>query len=61
MKDIVSKIIFVFFDITIIALSIYLAYILRSTFNTLETPLNSVNKIYILIPSIYYPYSNVCI
>ena len=64
MKDIVSKIIFVFFDITIIALSIYLAYILRSTFNTLETPLNSVNKyIYLyplyIIPMVMFAYEGI--
>jgi len=57
MKDIVSKIIFVFFDITIIALSIYLAYIFRSTFNTLETPLNSVNKYIYLYPLYIIPMS----
>ncbi len=35
MKDFISKIIFILFDIAIIALSVYLAYMLRSTFETL--------------------------
>lgn len=36
MKDFISKIIFIIFDIAMIALSIYLAYILRSTFDNLN-------------------------
>ncbi len=36
MKDLISKTIFILFDIAIIALSIYLAYILRSTFENLN-------------------------
>ena len=36
MKDLISKIIFILFDILIIAFSVYLAYILRSTFENLN-------------------------
>ena len=36
MKDFISKTIFILFDIAVIALSIYLAYILRSTFENLN-------------------------
>ena len=36
MKDFISKIIFVLFDIIIITFSIYLAYVLRSSFDTLS-------------------------
>ncbi len=50
MKDIISKIIFVFFDIAIIALSIYLAYFLRSSFENLDLNLIPL-KNYIF----YYP------
>jgi len=55
MKDIISKIIFVFFDIAIIALSIYLAYIVRSTFNTLSTTLSPISEYLYLYPLYIIP------
>jgi len=55
MKDIVSKIIFVFFDVIIIALSIYLAYIFRSTFNTLDNHLSAIEKYLYLYPLYIIP------
>ena len=51
MKDFISKIIFILFDIAIIALSIYLAYAFRSTFEnlTLQTiPLSEHLRFYSL-------------
>lgn len=36
MKDIIAKIIFIIFDVSMIILSIYLAFLLRDSFDTLE-------------------------
>ena len=49
MKDLISKIIFIIFDITMIVLSLYFAYLLRSTFEDLTlqtTPLQEYLSFY---------------
>lgn len=64
MKDFISKIIFILFDMVMIALSIYLAYILRGTFDTLilhDIPLMEYFSFYLLyiIPILLFTYEGI--
>jgi len=64
MKNFISKIIFILFDIMIIAFSIYLAYLLRTTFENLNhyiTPLEEYLHFYPLyiIPVLLFTYEGI--
>jgi len=64
MKDFISKIIFILFDILLITLSIYFAYILRTTFESLNpntTPLIEYFNLYplYLIPILLFSYEGI--
>jgi len=64
MKDFISKIIFILFDILVIALSIYLAYIVRSNFEALKfniIPLENYLFLYPLyiIPIVLFAYEGI--
>ncbi|PHS41738.1 MAG: glycosyl transferase [Sulfurovum sp.] len=64
MKDFISKTIFVLFDMAMIALSIYLAYLLRGTFETLtlhDIPLKYYLSFYLLyiIPVLLFFYEGI--
>ena len=64
MKDFISKTIFILFDIAMIALSIYLAYMLRGTFDTLtlqDIPLKDYLGFYLLyiIPILLFAYEGI--
>jgi len=64
MKDFISKIIFILFDMAMIALSIYLAYMLRGTFDTLilhDIPLMEYLSFYplFIIPILLFIYEGI--
>jgi undecaprenyl-phosphate galactose phosphotransferase len=64
MKDFISKIIFILFDIAMIALSIYFAYLLRGSFDILalhDIPLRAYLSFYLLyiIPVLLFSYEGI--
>ena len=64
MKDLLSKMIFVFFDIFIVAISIYLAYYIRGEFETLQKntiPLEQYFQFYplFIVPVLLFAYEGI--